>query len=319
MMIRSGENSVTLLWATGALSGGGREFEVPLDSTLKQVAFSLSVDTHATTMDVLAPSGAPASASGAGTEVTDLNCGRLVILKNPAPGAYRIRIRGSGRFWLAVEGQSDIFLHAVRFVEPGGRPGHEGMFAIQGFPLAGRETDVEAEMDGEISTLHFEFRSPSGEVLRSFRMKKLPEDEQEYAGKVTIPDTPFLIYAVGVDMHGERFQRMKSGRITPATFRVDAPPFWEIKAGQASTCMVKVTNRGPASLFRLSVRDANNLLREVSPREFQLESDASLEVALTFREITDAKIVGGSLVFTVERADSEQRNFAVMETTVWRE
>jgi hypothetical protein len=46
-----GENRVTLLWATGSLQSAVREFLVPVDSTLDQVVFTLSVDNHLTTMD----------------------------------------------------------------------------------------------------------------------------------------------------------------------------------------------------------------------------------------------------------------------------
>jgi hypothetical protein len=54
-----GKNRVTLLWATGNLQGAVREFLVPLDSALDQVVFTLSVDNHLSTMDVLRPPGAP--------------------------------------------------------------------------------------------------------------------------------------------------------------------------------------------------------------------------------------------------------------------
>lgn len=307
----------TLLSVNTRLDGAERTYHANVDTDVASLVVSV---TGTKDFDIRRPSGPPVGRTENVVEYVELGNGAIYSIENPESGEWTLALRGTGNIALRVHGvrgrQSEgVQLDRFQFVEPGGRPGHEGMFAIQGFPLAGRETDVLAAMDGEISTLHFEFRSPSGEVLRTFRLKKLAE---EYAGKVTIPDAPFLIYAVGVDQHGKRFQRMKSGQITPATFRVDAPPSWEIKAGQESTCNVRVTNRGTAGLFRISVTDTNHLLREISPRDFQLESDASVDVALTFQVITDPKIVGGSLVFTVERADTKQNNFAVMQTTVWQ-
>jgi hypothetical protein len=66
-----GENRVTLLWATGSLQSAVREFLVPVDSTLDQVVFTLSVDNHLTTMDAFRPLGVPITPA----DTTELNCG----------------------------------------------------------------------------------------------------------------------------------------------------------------------------------------------------------------------------------------------------
>jgi hypothetical protein len=108
----SGENRVTLLWATGDLQSTVREFTAPLDSTLDQVVFTLSVDNHISTMDVVRPSGVLIASSDASTDVTELNCGRFIVLKNPPPGLYRVRINGSGTFWTEATGKTESFLTA---------------------------------------------------------------------------------------------------------------------------------------------------------------------------------------------------------------
>jgi hypothetical protein len=125
-----------------------RELLVPLDSTLDQVVFTVSVDDHMSTMDVVRPSGALITSTDTSTEVTELNCGRFIVLKNPPPGLYRVRMNGSGTFWTEATGKSGVFLHSVRFVEARGRPGHEGLFPISGEPLLGKPAILETHVSG---------------------------------------------------------------------------------------------------------------------------------------------------------------------------
>lgn len=82
----SGENRVTLLRATGNLQSTVGEFLVRLESTLDQVVFTVSVDHHMNTMDVVRPSGALITWTDTSTEVTEFNCGRFIVLKNPRRG-----------------------------------------------------------------------------------------------------------------------------------------------------------------------------------------------------------------------------------------
>lgn len=283
MLVRSGQNSVTLLWATGALQGVPYEFSVPLDSVLKEVAFSLSVDTHATTMDVLAPSGTPIGPVDAGAEVSDLNCGRLVILKNPSPGAYRIRVKGSGRFWIAVEGQSDIFLHGLRFVERGGRPGHEGLFPIAGQPLIGKPATLEASLSGKVQSSTFNIVSATNNTIRRVNMRTVDEetDDREFVGTFDLPDSPFRISVTGNDQNGYPYQRVFHTLFHAATVAVVAEGSAEVLPGKTATLTYSVRNAGGPASFRIVAYAGRGYETRAEPSEVTLPTGASAKVQVS--------------------------------------
>src|SRR5690348_6809951 len=99
-------NHVTLLWARGELSEG-HDFVVPVDSTMKRLAFSLSFDTAGGKLAVLGPEGKAVTSETAGAVVTPLNCGEIVTVAPPAPGEWHVQVAGKGRFWLEANGVSD--------------------------------------------------------------------------------------------------------------------------------------------------------------------------------------------------------------------
>jgi hypothetical protein len=90
-------------------------------------------------MDVLAPSSGPITSASRSTEMAELICGRFIVLNNLEAGRYRVRLSGTGRFCTEVTGETEVFLHSVRFVEPGGPPAHDGLFPISGQPLMGSQ------------------------------------------------------------------------------------------------------------------------------------------------------------------------------------
>lgn len=167
----SAENHETLLWAKGVLQGEGREFAVPVDASVERVTFTLSTDTKGAHLTVLDPGGAEFTASHAGAQISDLNCGRIVTAAEPERGEWRMRVSGSGRFWVQAGARSEIFLTGVQFVAEGGRPGHEGMFRIAGQPLAGRPATLETNLSGPAKNARFELISEEGDAIKRVEMR----------------------------------------------------------------------------------------------------------------------------------------------------
>lgn len=284
MLITSGSNSVTVLWAKGTLQGAPREFSVPLDSTLERVAFSFSVDTHGTSMEVVNPSGVPIN-SGGGADVEELNCGRLVILTKPFPGPYRVRVTGTGRFWLAVEGRSDIFLHGLRFVEPGGRPGHEGYFPIAGQPLAGKPATLEASISGMVKSAAFDVVSVSNETIRRLDMKAMDSEpgRAQYFGTFDLPDSAFRVSVTGRDENGHAYQRVFHTLFHPATVAIVAEDegVSDVPPGKTTVLSYVVRNVGSAAEFRVVPYAGRGFETHVEPGTLNLASGASAKVRVS--------------------------------------
>lgn len=307
-----------LLSVNDRLDGSTRTYHVSVDPDMSLLMLSV---TGTTDFSLQRPNGSGVGKQENVVQYMEIRNGAIYTIQNPEPGGWTATVRGMGDVSIRANAmrsaQSDaVQFDLFRFVELGGRPGHEGMFPIQGFPLAEREWDVEAQLDGEVAAVHFEFRSPAGEVLSSFKLRKLPEDPREFAGKVKVPAAPFVVYAVGVDMHGAPFQRVRAGQIRPQSFRVQAPSFWELKPGQGSACVVKVTNYGPQGSFRVLIVDPNKLVRDVSPMTFALNTGESANLTLNLEAPADGKLQSESLVVTLQRTDDSQTNFASIMTTV---
>ena len=128
-----------------------------------------------------------------------MNCGRIVTVISPEAGKWRAEITGTGRFWMEAQAQSDIYFVAVEFVKKGGRPGHEGLFRIQGQPLAGTRNP---------SGLSLRQRNQDHRVLSGYRTgpdhpeaadAAVNSDREflEFVGSVDLPSVPFRVAVKG--------------------------------------------------------------------------------------------------------------------------
>jgi hypothetical protein len=216
LLANTSENHVTLLWAKGGLQGHNREFIVPVDATLEHIVFAMSADNHETRMEVFGP-GETAITANPHADTTDFTCGRYIFLRRPPPGSYRIHIKGSGRFWVSVDGKSDIFLHGVEFVEPGGRPGHEGMFPIHGQPIIGKTTNLKTSVAGDVKTISFALVTPENQLIETLDLtsRQTERDDHEFAGVFSLPHEPFRLVATGTDQGRPSVPACPQGTVPP--------------------------------------------------------------------------------------------------------
>src|ERR1039457_6578311 len=179
------ENVSTVLWASGALGSKGEILEIPVDSATQRITFTFSVDTKGGKLQLKQPSGQLIGEGSAQTEDTELNCGRIVTVAPPAAGIWRAEITGSGTFWLEAEAQSEIYFVSSEFVKVGGRPGHEGLFRIQGQPLAGPPATLQASLSAaQTRTNDFSLVNQRGEMIQKMHMKAENSDREflEFTG-----------------------------------------------------------------------------------------------------------------------------------------
>jgi len=95
----------TIFRRAGPLKAGLHEFQLPIDSSVESVVFSISVQCLQVA-DVIGPSGT----SPGGDNVTDLanfRAQRMVIVKRPERGVWTLRVSGSGIAGILVQAKSD--------------------------------------------------------------------------------------------------------------------------------------------------------------------------------------------------------------------
>jgi von Willebrand factor A domain-containing protein 7 len=267
-------NVATVFWGTGVLDGKPQTIKIPVDSTSGRITFAFSADTKGSALKLTQPSGGAIAEGSADNEITDLNCGRIVTVNSPEPGDWRAEITGMGKYWLEAQAQSDIYFVSVEFVEKGGRPGHEGLFRIQGQPVAGTSAMLQVSMSARATqSREFYLVSEQGQSIAKLQMRNVDPDPQllETLGSLELPDVPFRVAVFGRDSNGRQYQRFFSNLFHAESVQVSAnPQIDELPAGSTQQIAFTVRNIGAPRTFDITVTDSRRFLTGVEPVKLAL-------------------------------------------------
>src|SRR5262249_49116689 len=97
------------------------------------------------------------------------------------------------------------------------RPGHEGLFPIQGQPAPNVQQQLSIEMSGATASASFEMIGTTGEKLQTIHVDQISHDEDsaEYLGSLTPGADKFRIIVEGEDQSGYHYQRMYGPQFEP--------------------------------------------------------------------------------------------------------
>jgi hypothetical protein len=215
LMIGAMKHEETVFRAAGTLDEGVHEFSIPIDSTIESALFSVSLQCLQV-VEIVRPSGDELRANDSGIDYHQFQAGRIVTVAKPTPGAWTVRLAGKGMFFVVLQAKTDLTLDRVAFVEPGGRPGHEGLFPIKGSPKRGMAQRLEVEMSGPVQKPAFRFISSAGETIQDVSLRSQPTagDGLEFRGEVTPSARQFRLAVSGVDPRGFPFQRVNAPLFT---------------------------------------------------------------------------------------------------------
>jgi hypothetical protein len=272
-------NVSTVFWATGTLDGKPEAITIPVDSVTKRITFTFSVDTKGNQLKLTQPSGGAITQGSASTEVTELNCGRILTVSSPEAGEWRAEISGTGRYWIESQAQSDIYFIGVEFVKKGGRPGHEGLFRIQGQPVADTPATLQASLSASATnTTEFYLVTERGQTIQKLKMHAANSDREflEFVGSVDLPDVPFRVAVMGRDSNDKQYQRFFSNLFHSESVEISPKlDFDELPAGSTTQVAFTVRNIGFARTFKLTVTDAHHFVSKVEPKELALGAGES--------------------------------------------
>jgi hypothetical protein len=272
-------NVATVFWATGTLNGNPQAITIPVDTVTKRITFAFSADTKGSQLKLTQPSGGAITEGLAGTEVTELNCGRILTVSSPEAGEWRTEINGTGRYWMEAQAQSDIYFISVEFVKEGGRPGHQGLFKIQGQPLTGTPATLEAYLSAsDAKTTDFCLVTESGQTIQKVQMHALNADREflEFVGSVELPNVPFRVAVSGRDSNGKQYQRFFSNLFHAESVEISPKlDFDELSVGSTKQVAFTVRNIGAPRTFSITVTDARQFVTKVEPKELALGAGES--------------------------------------------
>jgi hypothetical protein len=272
-------NVSTVFWATGTLDGKPQTITIPVDSVTKRITFAFSMDTKGSQLKLTQPSGGAITKGLADTEDTELNCGRVLTVSSPEAGVWHAEISGTGKYWMEAQAQSDIFFVGVEFVKEGGRPGHEGMFRIQGQPVAGAPAMLQASLSaGATKTTEFYLVTERGETIQKLQMHAVNSDRQslEFIGSVDLPSVPFRVAVTGRDVRDRQYQRFFPNLFHAESMEISPKlDFDELPAGGTKQVAFTVRNIGFPRSIKLTATDAHQFVSEVEPKELVLGAGES--------------------------------------------
>ena len=315
-------NVSTVLWATGTLNGQPKIVKIPVDSATQRITFTFSIDTKGNALTLTQPSGGAITEATASTELTKWNCGRIVTVSSPEAGEWRAEITGTGRYWLEVQAQSDIFLVSAEFVKRGGRPGHEGLFRIQGEPVTGTPAMLEVSLSASAKgTDEFYLVTEEGQTIQKVQMHAVNSDRDslEFVGSVDLPAQPFRVAVKGNDSNGKQYQRFFSNLFHVESVEVSSRlDFDEVFPGETRQVAFTVRNLGVPRTFKITVMDAHQFVGKVEPTQLTLGAGETgiVQVNLTVPEGT-ASGVGDNVVFVATSvAGPATSNFSIVHLSV---
>ncbi|KAM6930619.1 hemicentin-1 [Xenentodon cancila] len=186
------------------------KWEVPFDPSLREVTVSLS--GPAPQIELSDPSGQIVGIEQGLKELLNIpNSARVVNLKFPRPGAWKLKVSCSGRHTLRVTGVSNLDFRAGFSTIPVSEFSHTRERPVKGLPAHVVLKCTGLKPPGYLS--HVELISGSGRSLRTIPVP-MPSDLGHH-GLWSLPEfrTPpqsFFIKVTGKDVEGFRFQRMSS-------------------------------------------------------------------------------------------------------------
>jgi hypothetical protein len=316
-------NVSTLLWATGTLNGQPKTVRIPVDSVTQRITFTFSVDTKGNALKLTQPSGGAITEGMASTQVTELNCGRILTVSSPQAGEWRAEITGTGRYWLEAQAQSDIFFINAEFVERGGRPGHQGLFRIQGEPVTGTPAMLEVSISpSAMGTNEFYFVTEEGQTIQKVQMHTVNTDRRDYlefVGTVDLPAQPFRVALKGTDSNGKQYQRLFSNLFHVQSVEVSPRlDFDELSPGGTKQVAFTVRNLTVPRTFKITVTDAHQFVGLVEPKDLTLAAGetGTVQVDLAVPQGT-APGVGDNVVFVATSVvGPATSNFSVVHFSV---
>ncbi|MBX3326031.1 MAG: hypothetical protein U0223_15450 [Nitrospira sp.] len=187
----------------------------------------------------------------------------------------------------------------ISIVEIAGRPGHLGVFPIQGLPIQGTTAIARVQLDGSAAGMTLNVRA--GNLLSKIPML-VPAEGSAVAGtyfvEFTVPNGPFSLTASGIDSSGTSFEvpaTSSAVTLSPQTLDVRViPTVAELAPGLPTLFTVQVTNRGAASTMTVAL--ASDAGGTVTPPSTQLTLDAQQTKGVTFTFTPPSTVEMGAMV-----------------------
>src|SRR5262249_26323247 len=164
-------NAQYILIQSGELAAQTREIEVPVEVGAQKLQFNLQC---ASGLDwtIITPSDRPLSLDMPNLAITNAKEGanekRSILMWDPRPGRWKIRLSGSGRFTTWVTTQGELYVCCIQFF------GRNGVYAMDRFqPVRGARQQAQIYASGyNIETIEFRLINEQGALIAPVKFRQ---------------------------------------------------------------------------------------------------------------------------------------------------
>lgn len=166
---------------------------------------------------LLRPDGSVVKVGDVGVVTNQTNNGQMWSVTTPVAGLWKLQLSGAGVVSISAMAKTPVSLFAARFVERGGRPGHEGLFASKNQnPFKGSRQQVELALSATgLKDVRFIMQDEAGrQIAQLDDIKVRSSDGQEVVVGMNVPNVPYRFVLLANDAQGNAVQR-----VFPALFQ----------------------------------------------------------------------------------------------------
>jgi hypothetical protein len=204
-------NAQYIVIQSGELSSETREIEVPVEVGVLRLQFSLQF-TGDINWTIIAPSNRPLDLGQPNLAINDAKERRSILIWDPRPGRWMIRLSGSGKFTTSVTAQGELYICCIQFF---GRSGVQAMDRFQ--PVRGARQQAQVYASGyNIDVIEFKLINEQGDVISPLKFRQSDySNPYNFTLLVDTPEQPFRVLARGRDQNGKNFQRVIGWLVRP--------------------------------------------------------------------------------------------------------
>jgi len=242
-------NAQYILFSSGTLQNEQREYEVPVEAKTFRLQFWARLSGELS-FDVVGPLGKSQTLTDPNVSSTISKERQSLVVFDPKPGMWRVRLSGSGTFTAGVSTQSELYICCISLLNAAGPQGHPLPPTVQ---LRGRQQAMQLSLAGiEVHSVEFHLIDENNRVIKPVKLRQ-NDFSNPYLMVMLVESSaqPFRVMARGEDQTGYTFQR-----VFPTLFQ---PPVEEAAAtvgqDQLLTDLIQNAEAGRYRVIRASVLD----------------------------------------------------------------
>jgi len=245
-------NAQYIVFTQGSLENSSKEYDVPVESKTFRLHFWARM-TGDVRFQIIGAGGKPQPLSEPNVSATLGHERVSIVIFDPRPGVWRIKVSGTGTFTTGVATQSELYVCCLSLINA---PGQQSQPLPPSVLLRGRVQAMQVSLAGfEVKSVEFHLVDENDQLIKPLKMRQ-NDFSNPYLMNilVEVPSRSFRVRTRGVDQSGFKFQRTFPTIFHPPSESVEGPPADDKFLGE----LAQQVEAGPYEVVRASVVDVSD-------------------------------------------------------------